>query len=134
MIIIIVEEEDPNISFHNNELNKIAYEYKSDIWSLGVVCFELLTGNSPFDGNNFEELVTNMKTGKYKISKDLNLSIETISFIIGMLQYDPKKRFDINDILNHDFLQKNVKEFSYKGQEKLGEVEGNEIILNININ
>ena len=125
---------DPNISFHNNELNKIAYEYKSDIWSLGVVCFELLTGNSPFDGNNFEELVTNMKTGKYKISKDLNLSIETISFIIGMLQYDQKKRFDINDILNHDFLQKNVKEFSYKGQEKLGEVEGNEIILNININ
>ena len=117
-----------------DELNKIAYEYKSDIWSLGVVCFELLTGNSPFDGNNFEELVTNMKTGKYKISKDLNLSIETISFIIGMLQYDPKKRFDINDILNHDFLQKNVKEFSYKGQEKLGEVEGNEIILNININ
>ena len=123
---------DPNISFYNNEPDKIAYEYKADIWSLGSVCFELLTGNSPFDGNDFEELIKNMKTGKYKISKSLNLSNEVISFISGMLQYDPKKRFDINDVLNHDFLKKNVKEFSHKGQEKLGEVKGNDIILNIN--
>ena len=125
---------DPNISFYNNEPDKIAYEYKADIWSLGSVCFELLTGNSPFDGNDFEELIKNMKTGKYKISKSLNLSNEVINFISGMLQYDPKKRFDINDVLNHDFLKKNVKEFSHKEQEKLGEVKGNDIILNININ
>jgi serine/threonine protein kinase len=125
---------DPNISFYNNEPDKISYEYKADIWSLGSVCFELLTGISPFDGNDFEELIKNMKTGKYKISKSLNLSNEVISFISGMLQYDPKKRFDINDVLNHDFLKKNVKEFSHKGQEKFGEVKGNDIILNININ
>ena len=125
---------DPNISFYNNEPDKIAYEYKADIWSLGSVCFELLTGISPFDGNDFEELIKNMKTGKYKISKSLNLSNEVINFISGMLQYDPKKRFDINDVLNHDFLKKNVKEFSHKEQEKLGEVKGNDIILNININ
>ena len=32
----------------------IRYTYKADIWSLGVVFFELLTGNHPFKGRNLE--------------------------------------------------------------------------------
>lgn len=122
---------DPNILL--KEPDKISYEYKVDIWSLGILCFELLTGTTPFDGNTYEELINNVKDGKYSIKKDLNLSKEAISFISELLQYDANKRLDINGVINHDFLKKNVKDFEHKGFEKLGEVKEKEIILNINI-
>ena len=125
---------DPNILFHSKEIDKIAYEYKADIWSLGAICFELLTGNAPFDGENYDELIKNVKNSTYKIPKDLNLSKEAVSFINGMLQYDPKNRFDINDVIKHDFLNKNVSEFSHSDYETLGKVDENGITLDIKIN
>ena len=122
---------DPNILL--KESDQISYEYKADIWSLGILCFELLTGTTPFDGNTYEELINNVKDGKYSIKKDLNLSKEVISFISGMLQYDVNKRFDINAVINHDFLKKDTKDFEHKGFEQFGEVKEKEIVLNINI-
>lgn len=124
---------DPNILICYNQPDKIAYEYMADIWALGCLCCELLTGLTPFDGNDVEDLCNNIKNEKYKIPKSLNLSKEAISFLTGILQYDPNKRFDINDVINHDFLNKNVKEFSHEGIENLGEVNEKEIILSINI-
>ena len=40
-----------------------------------------------------------------------NLSEEVVSFINGMLQKDPQKRLSSNELLKHDFLTKNVKQF-----------------------
>jgi serine/threonine protein kinase len=30
----------------------IDYDFKTDIWSIGVLCFELLVGKPPFENNN----------------------------------------------------------------------------------
>ena len=125
---------DPNILFNSKDNEKIAYDYKADIWSLGSICFELLTGVAPFDGNDFDELVKNVKNATYKIPKSLNLSTEAVSFITGMLQYDPKKRLSIDDVIKHDFLTKKVDEFAHKDYEKFGTVNENEIVLDIKIN
>ena len=125
---------DPNILFNSKDNEKIAYDFKADIWSLGSICFELLTGVAPFDGNDFDELVKNVKNATYKIPKSLNLSIEAVSFITGMLQYDPNKRFSIDDVIKHDFLTKKVDEFAHKDYEKFGTVNDNEIVLDIKIN
>ena len=124
---------DPNILFYSNKQDKIGYEYKADIWSLGIICYELLVGTIPFEGNFYQDLINNMQKGKYFIPKKLNLSKEAISFINGMLQYDPNKRFDINEVINHDFLKKDVKDFSHEKYD-IGEVTENGITLDININ
>ena len=124
---------DPNILFYSDKPDKINYEYKADIWSLGIICYELLVGTIPFEGNAYEDLINNMQKGKYFIPKKLNLSKEAISFINGMLQYDPNKRFDINEVINHDFLKKDVKDFSHEKYD-IGEVNENGITLDIKIN
>ena len=114
-----------------NEKKEITQDIKIDIWPLGIITYELLIGQCPFEENDMNSLVNKIKDGIYKIPKNLNLSKEAVSFIKGILQRDPTKRFDINDVVNHDFLNKDVKDFTYEGFEEFCDVNGNEIILKI---
>ncbi len=38
------------------------YDYKIDIWALGILLFELISGKAPFKGNSPEEVLDQMKT------------------------------------------------------------------------
>lgn len=60
-------QQDPNalnvtycgtpINMAPEVLNRGVYNYKADIWSLGTILFELLTGKSPFkEATNKDEL------------------------------------------------------------------------------
>lgn len=44
----------------------------ADIWALGVVAFEALTGQCPFDGNSVIELFAKIQLGKYRDPRELN--------------------------------------------------------------
>ena len=99
-----------------NELKKrgkktgnIGYDQKADIWSLGTICYELAIGKCVFDANKIDELVEKIEKGEYTVPT--SLSKELISFINGMLQYDPKRRLTIGQLANHRFLTKNINEF-----------------------
>ena len=73
-----------------NQLNEeIGYDEKEDIWSLGIICYELLIGKTPFDSYNPKELVSKINKGDYSVPT--TLSKESISFINWMLQFDQKK-------------------------------------------
>lgn len=37
-------------------IKHIKYNEKVDVWSLGVIVFQLLCGSTPFDGKNIEEI------------------------------------------------------------------------------
>ena len=106
------------------------YNEKVDIWSLGTLCYEMLVGRMAFAGHSMEELYKKVKAGNYKLP--LWLSKEAVSFINGMLQYDSNKRLSAFELLNHDFLKKNVKEFQTLDVNQVKDkVRGK--VMNINI-
>ena len=105
---------DPIILKKMNERNDLkdsdGYDKSADIWSLGALCYEMLTGNRVFNGRDKKDLFNKVEIGDYSIPS--NLSKEVVSFLTGMLQYNPKKRLNIEEISKHEFLNKNVKNFS----------------------
>lgn len=70
-------------------LNGKHYNHKADVWSIGCIFYELLTGFVPFTGKNYEDLKSNLANGNYYIPKTVQLSVEGLQFMSKCLQYDP---------------------------------------------
>ena len=80
------------------------YTEKLDIYSLGVIYYELLTGIPPFMGRNIEELKRKLKDGNYVISDKLIVSPESVYLISKCLQYAENDRASIQELVNDPFL------------------------------
>ena len=88
---------------------QLGYDQKADIWSLGAICYEMLIGRAAFDAEDMKDLVNKVEAGKYKVPT--SLSKEVISFLNGMLQYQPTQRLTIEQLNNHPFLANNIQNF-----------------------
>lgn len=77
------------------------YNGKADVWSLGTMLFQLLTGQLPFQASTHKELQKKLNSCDYQIPKDIKLSSECISFISDCLQKDPSKRSSLRTLTNH---------------------------------
>lgn len=112
--------------------NSFGYDLKADIWSLGTICYEMLTGNLAFDASNFNELLSKISKGEYYFPTQLKLSKEAISFMNGMLQYDSKRRLNIDQLACHYFLRKNVHNFTTVDLSKIAnKINDSKIVVNI---
>lgn len=80
-------------------LNGTKYNHKADVWSLGIVFFELITGFTPFIGHDKEDLIRNLEKGNYKLPKKLKLSLTGLDFLNCCLQFDQDKRMSWSDLI-----------------------------------
>ena len=88
------------------------YNSKADIWSLGAICYEMITGETLFNVDNLTQLIEKVEKGDYTIPLYIDISKEAISFLNSMLQYEGEKRLSAQELSKHSFLVKNVKDFT----------------------
>jgi len=83
-------------------ITRIGHDEKVDIWSIGVLLFELLTGDQAWAGDNVETVKYNICNLKISWPEDIDpLAADLISQI---LKIEPYERISLNDILNHPFF------------------------------
>jgi 3-phosphoinositide dependent protein kinase-1 len=78
-----------------------------DLWSIGVVTFQLLTGRVPFKGATEYLTMEAVLSGKYDYSESVNVSPAAKDFIDKLLVRDPKMRLGFEDsssIRKHPFF------------------------------
>lgn len=80
------------------------YNYKADIWSLGVVLYELLYATHPFTARNQFELVKVIENNEVQFLDYPVLTDQCKQFISILLHKNPTKRASFHDIINHAWL------------------------------
>lgn len=89
------------------EVLKGEYDEKCDIWSIGVICFFLLSGHPPFKGKSEEEI--KQKILNYEvdfINKDWKkVSKNALKFVTKLLKYNYSERPNASECLNDEWIK-----------------------------
>ena len=95
-------------------LNK-SYTNKCDIWSCGVIMYILLAGVPPFNGSDDQEIMENVKKGKFHLdTPEIGwISQEAKNLISQLLRYDPAKRITAEEAWIDPWIQ------NYSRKEKV---------------
>ena len=80
------------------------HDEKVDIWCIGVLLFELTTGNVPFQGNDIDTLKDNILHLRIAWPKDINIDAKNL--IKKILKLDPGSRISLEEMLQHPFFTK----------------------------
>ena len=93
---------------------KTEYDEAVDIWGLGVLIFELLTGKTPFLNDsefNFNQTTLEQNIISMNVVYPKDFPILAQDLVHKMLNKDPKSRIKIHDIRSHAWVNLKVKDF-----------------------
>ncbi|KAI1299877.1 kinase-like protein [Xylaria venustula] len=84
----------------------ISYDEKVDIWSLGVLMYEFLVGEAPFEDT---PALTTRRIGKGDMKIPAYVSVEARDLIKKLLVVDPIRRLPLEEVQQHPWIIKHCK-------------------------
>ena len=82
------------------------YDYKCDLWSLGIIIYELYFGAVPYKGINEDIILRQIESGEKKLKKTNDKNLDDL--INRLLEKNPNKRITWDEYFNHPFFNINV--------------------------
>uniref|UniRef100_A0AAY5ESU5 Protein kinase domain-containing protein n=1 Tax=Electrophorus electricus TaxID=8005 RepID=A0AAY5ESU5_ELEEL len=97
---------------HQNEMVSTV----TDMWSVGVLVYVLLSGLNPFIAETNQQMIDNISNAEYSFDDESfkEASVEALDFIDRLLTKDRKHRMTAAEALNHPWLTKSTEELSTK--------------------
>uniref|UniRef100_A0A5K3EN24 non-specific serine/threonine protein kinase n=1 Tax=Mesocestoides corti TaxID=53468 RepID=A0A5K3EN24_MESCO len=94
----------PEIADHN------PVGFYTDMWAVGVLTYILLSGISPFAGDDIVETLSNVSKASYNFDNEAfrNISDNAKDFISKLLVKAPEKRMNVFEALEHPWLNTEV--------------------------
>ena len=89
-------------------MNQKVYDNKSDLWSVGVIMYELLFGTTPYKAKNMIELMKKIKRRDVNIPREYQnlISEECQDLLFRLLNKNPKKRITWESFFEHSWFKK----------------------------
>ena len=82
----------------------------SDLWCIGILIYELCTGEPPFTRITDQEIIDKIKY--FKMNPYPDYFSDEIKDLIGKLKkMSPKERIIIQEVKNHPWFVKNLKDY-----------------------
>ncbi|XP_064488645.1 aurora kinase C-like isoform X2 [Ornithodoros turicata] len=82
------------------------YDEQVDLWSMGVLTYELLVGRPPFESKTSEETYTRIL--EIDMQYPDHVSLEAMDFIDRFLQLVPQERMTLDQALMHPWVVRNA--------------------------
>ncbi|EOA27640.1 hypothetical protein CARUB_v10023787mg [Capsella rubella] len=84
------------------------HDYAVDNWTLGILCYEFLYGNPPFEAESQKDTFKRILKIDLTFPTTPNVSAEAKNLISQLLVKDPSKRLSIDKIMQHPWIVKNA--------------------------
>ncbi|KAE9556186.1 hypothetical protein FO519_000674 [Halicephalobus sp. NKZ332] len=85
-------------------VNGAAHDKRVDYWAVGVLTYEFLVGNPPFESSSQNDTYSNIRHVRYSFPN--HVSKDPQDLIRKLLVLNPDNRLDFEGVMNHFWVQK----------------------------